>query len=207
MHASISIPDEYAQWMLAFQAGDLTRFQLLVERNRDAVVRYLFRCVSDHAVAEELAQEVFLRVYLSHDYRPTAKFRTWLFHIATNLALNWQRDHRAETGKVSLDAHPSHAARRELRAPRRSVEEELVEECRLEEVRAAIRELPERNRAAVLMHKYEEMEYAEIAEALHCSVSATKSLLFRSYEHLRARLAHLDIADRSLAGVRHRSWA
>jgi RNA polymerase sigma-70 factor (ECF subfamily) len=177
--------------MLAFQAGDTERFQMLMEHNRDAVIRYLYRCVSNRAVAEELAQEVFIRVYLSHDYRPAAKFRTWLFHIATNLALNWLRDHRTETACVPLDGHPRHMLRREMRTPARSTEEELVAQCRLEEVRAAIRELPERNRAAVLMHKFEEMDYAEIAQALHCSVSATKSLLFRSYEHLRQRLAHL----------------
>ena len=192
MQASLAGTDEYALWMLAFQAGDTERFSLLVEHNREPVIRYLYRCVSDRAVAEELAQEVFLRVYLSRDYRPTAKFRTWLFHIATNLALNWLRDHRGETAIVSLDAHPRHMMRRELRTAARSVEEDLVAEVRVEEIRTAIRELPERNRAAVLMHKYEEMEYAEIARALHCSVSATKSLLFRSYEQLRARLAHLD---------------
>jgi RNA polymerase sigma-70 factor, ECF subfamily len=197
LQASIAGIDEYALWMLAFQAGDSARFSMLVEHNREPVIRYLYRCVSDRAVAEELAQEVFLRVYLSHDYRPTAKFRTWLFHIATNLALNWLRDHRAESGKVSLDAHPRHIMRHELRAAARSVEEELVARVRVEEIRAAVQELPERNRAAVLMHKYEEMEYAEIAQALHCSVSATKSLLFRSYEHLRARLAHLAHLDRA----------
>lgn len=201
MQASLSGTDEYALWMLAFQAGDCERFSMLVEHNREPVIRYLYRCVSDRAVAEELAQEVFLRVYLSRDYRPTAKFRTWLFHIATNLALNWLRDHRAETSMVSLDAHPRQLMRSELRAHAASVEEVLVAEVRLEEIRAAIRELPARNRAAVLMHKYEEMEYAEIAQALHCSVSATKSLLFRSYELLRARLAHLDQPDAQSAAA------
>ena len=201
MQASIAGTDEYALWMLAFQAGDSERFAMLVEHNREPVIRYLYRCVSDRAVAEELAQEVFLRVYLSRDYRPAAKFRTWLFHIATNLALNWLRDHRAETGKVSLDAHPRHMMRRELRSAARSVEDDLVTRAWMEEIRAAIRELPERNRAAVLMHKYEEMEYAEIARALGCSVSATKSLLFRSYEQLRARLAHLERAGAQSAAA------
>lgn len=180
--------------MLAFQAGDLERFQQLVEHHREPVVHYLYRCVNNRAVAEELGQEVFLRVYTSRNYQPTAKFRTWLFHIATNLALNWIRDHRNESGTLHLDAWPRHLRNREVRTRTRSVEETLIAECRLEEVRAAIRELPERSRAAVLMHKYEDMEYAEIAESLNCSVSATKSLLFRAYEHLRLRLAHLDTA-------------
>ena len=180
--------------MLAFQAGDRERFGKLVELHREPVVRYLYRSVGNRAVAEELAQDLFLRVYLSRNYRPTAKFRTWLFHIATNLALNWLRDHKAESAVLPLDAWPRHLRRREARAPSRSAEERLIEEARLDEVRTAVRELPERSRAAVLMHKYEEMEYTQIAAVLRCSVSATKSLLFRAYEQLRGRLAHLDRA-------------
>jgi RNA polymerase sigma-70 factor (ECF subfamily) len=181
--------------MLAFQAGDLERFQMLVEHHRESLIHYVYRSVGNRAVAEELAQEVFLRVYLSRNYQPTAKFRTWLFHIATNLALNWLRDHRSEAATLRLDAWPRHLHNREARVKTRSAEEALVAECRLDEVRAAIRELPARSRTAVLMHKYEDMEYAEIADALGCSVSATKSLLFRAYEHLRERLAHLHPAS------------
>jgi RNA polymerase sigma-70 factor (ECF subfamily) len=191
---AVSITDQYQAWMLAFQAGDLERFQMLVEHHREPVIHYLSRCVSNRAVAEELAQEVFLRVYLSRNYQPTAKFRTWLFHIATNLALNWLRDHRTETGTLRLDSWPRTMRNREVRVRERSVEEQLVADCRVGEVRAAIDALPGRSRAAVLMHKYEDMEYAEIAAVLHCSVSATKSLLFRAYEQLRKRLAHLDPA-------------
>lgn len=178
--------------MLAFQAGDRERFGMLMELHREPVLRYLYRSVGNRAVAEELAQDVFLRVYLSRNYRPRAKFRTWLFHIATNLALNWLRDHKAESAVLPLGAWPRHLRRREARAPTQSAEERLIEEARLEEVRAAVHELPARGRAAVLMHKYEEMEYAQIAAVLGCSVPATKSLLFRAYEELRGRLAHLE---------------
>ena len=165
---------------------------MLVELHREPVLRYLYRSVGNRAVAEELAQDVFLRVYLSSNYRPRAKFRTWLFHIATNLALNWLRDHRAESAVLPLDAWPRHLRRWEARVPARSAEERLIEEARLEEVRAAVQELPGRGRAAVLMHKYEDMEYRQIAAVLGCSVPATKSLLFRAYEELRGRLAHLE---------------
>ena len=192
MGPSLCTSDEYQSWMLAFQAGDLERFRMLVEHHREPVVRFLYRSVGTRAVAEELAQEVFLRVYLSRNYQPKARFRTWLFHIATNLALNWLRDHKAETAAVPLDPGTPHPRHRELRVPGRSVEEQLIADVRLEEVRAAIRELPARSRAAVLMHKYEDMDYAQIAAVLHCSVPATKSLLFRAYEQLRERLAHLD---------------
>ena len=130
---------------------------------RDQVLGYLYRFVHDRAAAEELTQEVFLRVYLTRNYQPAAKFRTWLFRIATNLALNWIRDRRVESGFVRLDEKPLYARAYDPPCTMPSVEEDLVSRCRLDEVRAAVQELPERHRAAVLMHKYSEMEYGEIA--------------------------------------------
>src|SRR4051794_26545163 len=96
--------DQQARWMVAFQAGDRESFTLLVEQNRDMVIGYLHRYIGDRAIAEELAQEVFLRVFQSRNYRPTAKFRTWLFRIATNLAINWRRDRRVDIEMARLDA-------------------------------------------------------------------------------------------------------
>ena len=144
------------------------------------------------AVAEELAQEVFLRVYRSRaTYEPTAKFTTWLFRIATHLALNWIRDTKNEKGQESLDVEVIEGAVRQVADGGPTVEQRMVRESRFEEIRQAVRGLPDKQRAAVLMHKYEELEYSQIAAVLGCSESAVKSLLFRAYETLRARLAHL----------------
>src|SRR5260370_28228520 len=146
--------------------------------------------VQNQEVAEELAQEVFLRVYRSRaTYEPTAKFTTWLFRIASHLALNWIRDGRYEKLQDSLDQETSDGATRQVADRARTVEQELVYQAKLREVRQAIEGLPSKQRAAGMMHKYEEMEYSQIANVLSCSESAVKSLLFRAYETFRTRLA------------------
>jgi RNA polymerase sigma-70 factor (ECF subfamily) len=177
--------------MLRVRQGESECFALLLERHRAAVVSYLYRMVQNEAVAEELAQDVFLRVYRSRKtYEPAAKFTTWLFRIATRVALNWIRDEKNEKRREPLDQDSDRTARRFLDA-RPTVEQRLVSEVKLQEIRDAVDALPVKQRAAVLMHKYQELEYSQIAQALDCSESAVKSLLFRAYETLRARLAHL----------------
>ena len=181
-----------AELMLRVRDGDETGFALLLNRHRGPVVHFLYRMVQNQGVAEELAQEVFLRVYKSRGtYEPTAKFTTWLFRIATHLALNWLRDGKAEKGQESIDDTAGEGPARQLQDRSGTIEQTLVYEARLREIRTAIEALPGKQRAAVLMHKYEEMEYSQIAGVLGCSESAVKSLLFRAYETLRARLAHL----------------
>lgn len=184
--------DQDAQLMLHVKAGDGDSFAILLGKYRATVVRFLYRMVQNQAVAEELAQETFLRVYRSRNaYEPAAKFTTWLFRIASNLALNWVRDTKEEKGQQELDAGPE-GVTPQIPAAGPSAEEWLVREAALDEVRSAIAALPANQRAAVLMHKYEEMTYSQIAKALDCSESAVKSLLFRAYEALRARLAHME---------------
>ena len=184
--------DYDAELMLRVKDGDGASFGVLLEKHRSSVVHFLYRMVQNAAVAEELAQEVFLRVYRSRaTYEATAKFTTWLFRIATHLALNALRDNRNERLQDRLDDDSSDMPVRQVSDSRPTVEQNMVYEAKLEEVRRAIAALPEKQRAAVLMHKYEEMEYSQIAKVLGCSDSAVKSLLFRAYETLRARLAHL----------------
>jgi RNA polymerase sigma-70 factor (ECF subfamily) len=182
------------QLMLDVKAGDEASFDLLLEKYRTPLINFLFRMVQDAGTAEDLAQEVFLRVYRARQrYSPSAKFTTWLFRIATNLALNSVRDNRYRKLEVSLDA-PSDdegAPPREVPAPEMRIDEHMVERGRSEFIRRSIDRLPEKQRLAVLLHKYEEMDYLEIAKILDCSESALKSLLFRAYETLRVELAPL----------------
>jgi RNA polymerase sigma-70 factor (ECF subfamily) len=117
-----------------------------------------------------------------------------MFRIATNLALNSLRDNRYRKMETSIDGPQSNeedAAPRELPAREMRIDEHLLERDRCEFIRRTIATLPEKQRVAVLLHKYEEMDYAEIAKILECSESALKSLLFRAYETLRVQLAPL----------------
>lgn len=196
-----------AQLMLRVREGDTQSFALLLERHRGPVIHFIYRMVQNQPVAEELAQEVFLRVYRSREtYEPTAKFTTWLFRIATHLALNYIRDGKHEKIQDRLDgsgtvinraAEEQHAdnnggSGQQIADQRQlSPEQSMVRDARLSEIRKAIESLPEKQRAAVIMHKYEELGYAQIAGALGCSESALKSLLFRAYETLRSKLSHL----------------
>jgi RNA polymerase sigma-70 factor (ECF subfamily) len=189
---AVAALDRDAELMLRVREGDDTSFALLLERHRGPVVHFLYRMVQNPSVSEELAQEVFLRVYRSRaTYEPTAKFTTWLFRIATHLALNWVRDGKKEKGQESLDEQVVDGVDRQVRDRQPTIEQAMLREVKMTEVRQAIEALPAKQRAAVLMHKYEELEYAQIARALNCSESAVKSLLFRAYESLRSRLAHM----------------
>ncbi len=181
------------QLMLDVKAGDDASFDFLLQKYRSPLVNFLYRMVRDTATAEDLAQEVFLRVYRARkQYSPSAKFTTWLFRIATNVALNSVRDNRHQKMQVSLDAPiDDDSTPREIPAKQLRVDERMVERDRTVFIRKAIWALPEKQRAAVVLHKYEEMDYAEIAKILECSESALKSLLFRAYENLRVQLAPL----------------
>jgi RNA polymerase sigma-70 factor (ECF subfamily) len=189
---AVVVLERDAQLMLRVREGDDTSFALLLDRHRGPVVHFLYRMVQNQAVSEELAQEVFLRVYRSRQtYEPTAKFTTWLFRIATHVALNSIRDRKKEKGHESLDEEMLDGMERQVADRQLTVEQEMVHEVKLREVRQAVEALPAKQRAAVLMHKYEGLDYAQIARVLSCSESAIKSLLFRAYESLRGRLAHM----------------
>src|SRR5271169_6073660 len=121
-----------AQLMLRVKDGDEHSFGVLLEKHRNPVIYFVYRMVQDRAVAEELSQEVFLRVYRSRgSYEPTAKFTTWLFRIATHLALNWLRDWRNERGHQRLDdERDGELPVREIADRRPSAEQQMVWQTR-----------------------------------------------------------------------------
>jgi RNA polymerase sigma-70 factor (ECF subfamily) len=181
-----------AQVMLRVKAGDQSAFDYLVQKYRRPMLSFMYRMVHNTAVAEDLAQEVFLRVYRSREnYEASAKFTTWLYRIASNLAVNHARDtrHQRPENTVSLD-EPDQETGLTMDVPDNSLtaEEAIVRRERLAAIRQRVQALPERQRIAVIMHKYQQMDYHQIAEVLKLSESAIKSLLFRAYETLRVQL-------------------
>src|SRR5579872_378740 len=181
-----------AEVMLRVKAGDQSAFDYLVQKYRRSMVSFMYRMARNTAAAEDLAQEVFLRVYRSREsYEASAKFTTWLYRIATNLAVNHARDTRHERPElqISLD-EPDEETGTTFEVPDGTLnaEQQIVRRERMLAIRKKVEALPEQQRLAVIMHKYQQMDYKQIADVLKKSESATKSLLFRAYETLREQL-------------------
>jgi RNA polymerase sigma-70 factor, ECF subfamily len=178
--------------MLELRAGNMAGFDFLIQKYRKPIVHFMYRMVHNQAVAEELAQEVFLRVYRSREtYRAEARFSTWLYRIATNLGVNHARDtrHERSASTVYLDETDSETGTTpDVADTTPSAESNLLRRERLNAIRQHVLALPERQRMAVLMHKYEGLDYKQIGDVLKLSESATKSLLFRAYQTLREKL-------------------
>jgi RNA polymerase sigma-70 factor (ECF subfamily) len=183
---------EDSEVMLRLRAGDMAAFDYLLARYRRPIIHFMYRMVHNESVAEELAQEVFLRVYRSREsYRAEAKFTTWLYRIATNLGVNHARDTRHEraASTVYLDETDEETGTSvDVADSTPGVEEKILRRERMAAIKQHVMALPERQQMAVLMHKYEGMDYKQIGEVLKLSESATKSLLFRAYQTLREKL-------------------
>lgn len=181
-----------AQLMLRVRDGDDSCYNYLIEKYRKPIIHFMFRMVRNQAIAEELAQEVFLRVYRSRQtYRAEARFSTWLYRIATNLGVNHARDtkHERSAQTIYLDMpDPETGTTPDVADLTPSVEQDLVRDERMAAIREYVFALPERQKTAVLMHKYQGMDYKQIGDVLKLSESATKSLLFRAYQTLREQL-------------------
>jgi RNA polymerase sigma-70 factor (ECF subfamily) len=179
--------------MLRVRNGDMDAFRELIERHHRAVINTIHRAIGDAWEAEDLAQRVFIQVHRSAKrYKPTAKFTTWLFTITRNTILNEHR-RRNRHPSESLDAlqEPREADGVGWQPPDTSVSDPAqaaVERELQQKIMEAVRELPEAQRTAVVLCRYEGLSYEEIAEVLGCSVSATKSLLHRARLTLKEKL-------------------
>jgi RNA polymerase sigma-70 factor (ECF subfamily) len=191
-HAANFAEMDDATIMLELRAGNMAGFDYLIQKYRKPIIHFMYRMVHNQAIAEELAQEVFLRVYRSREtYRAEARFSTWLYRIATNLGVNHARDTKQErsASTIHLDEVDSETGTTpDVADTAIGAETSMLRKERMNAIRQHVLALPERQRVSVLMHKYEGMDYKQIGEVLKLSESATKSLLFRAYQTLREKL-------------------
>ena len=188
--------DPDAQLMLRFQAGDLRAFESLFARHSRAMVNFAYRFLRNREVAEELAQEIFLRIYdAGGGYRVEAKFTTWLYRIATNACLNEIRRPQFRARHISIDTAPTDDPDDrpiELEDTRRAGPQTLLERSAVAAaVQQALDVLPEKQRLAFILNKYQDLSYAEVAGVMQTSEKAVKSLIHRAKEALAETLRPL----------------
>ena len=178
--------------MLAIKAGDEGAFSVLVNRHRNSIVNLTYRYLGNRADAEDLAQEVFLKVYRARQrYEARAKFTTWLYRVAVNASLNEVRNRKSRpthgaaplTGTVDSDFVPS-LADHGAESPPEGVEREELKE----QVRAAVDDLPDRQKMALLLNKFHGLSYEDLSETMEMTIPAIKSLLVRARENVRRRI-------------------
>ncbi len=177
--------------MLSLKAGDEAAFQELVERNHAHVIRLVHRFVGNYNDVNDLAQEVFMRIYRARlSYKPTARFSTWMFRIAVNISLNARQSRATRCIGVSFDQICDEADGRSavLDPQCRMPDDRMHQEELCDKVQEAIHALPDRQQIAVVLNKYEGMGYADIARTMGCGTAGVKSLLTRARNNLKDRL-------------------
>jgi RNA polymerase sigma-70 factor (ECF subfamily) len=186
--------DPDAELMLGFQAGDQGAFRRLFDRHKGRVIHFCYRFCGQPALAEELAQETFLRVYQAADrYRPRARFQTWLFKIATNVCLNeMRRSHYQRRFETLEEAHESEIGRSETGGtPIADRPDERLEQKEWQTmVRRAIAQLPAEQRAALLLRVEQDFSYRQIGSQLGRSENHVKTLIHRGRQKLKQALTH-----------------
>ena len=176
-------PEPEIEWMARIRNGDMEAFRLLVEAHQSRVVGTITKMLGSDAEAEDLAQQVFIRIWKSAPrYKPTAKFTTWLFRITRNLVFNELRRKRHFANRVEEIPEPAERSEKEP--------DQVLLDSELQiAIQDAINKLPETQRLAIVLRRYEEMPYEEIAKVMGTTVPAVKSILFRARAELRERLA------------------
>ena len=177
--------------MLAIKAGDEGAFSVLVNRHKNSIVNLTYRYLLNRADAEDIAQEVFLKVYKARKrYTPQAKFTTWLYRVAVNTSLNEirSRKNRPTHGAAAL-AGADDEFTPTLQDPTAEQPVDGAERTELAElVREAVMDLPERQRTALLLNKFQGLSYEDLAETLEMTIPGIKSLLVRARENVRRKI-------------------
>jgi RNA polymerase sigma-70 factor (ECF subfamily) len=186
-HAQMNEPE--AKIMIEVAGGNLAAFRTIVEFHHKPLISFIARFTGDRDSAEDIAQEVFLRVFkAAKGYKPQAKFKTWLFTIATNLCLNEIRDIKSSPKFVDLSDWHEHEY--PIISPDAFSPQKAAENAELNTaVRKAISNLPENQRIAILLRQYNEFSYGEISKIMGVSTSAVESLIQRARQSLKKSLS------------------
>jgi len=176
--------------MLQFQDGDEASFRTLVDRYKQRIYAFAYRFLNRSSEAEDIAQEVFVKIYFSRDtYRPAAKFSTWVYVITRNTCLQASKklgtkvslnEKRSETGLEMLETMTDNTSE--------SPSEKILSDEKSSKIAEAIDRLPESQKMAIILKRYDQMSYEEMAEVMSCSVQSVKSLLFRGRTALKEYL-------------------
>jgi len=180
--------------MLEFQKGNVPAFETLMRKYYARILNFSYRFVGDRDTAEDLAQEVFIKVHRSgSSYRPQAKFQTWIYTIAKNLSLNAVRSMKRQAVSLDQDVDGEDGAmQRQLADPKAEHPAQVLQRQETAViVQEAVNSLPENQKLAVILRRYERLSYEAIAETMGCSPEAVKSLLNRAKENLKVKLSHL----------------
>jgi len=186
------LEDPDVQLMLDFQSGDKRAFETLMTKYFPRLLNFIYKFVHDKELAEDLTQDVFIKVYKSaNKYSPGAKFQTWIYTIAKNVALNELRRHKNKMVSIdeNLDSKEGHYQRQIPDQNAVQPDADVLQQERKRIVKAAIEGLPESQRLAVILQRYEGLSYEDIAQSLETSVKAVKSLLNRAKENLKNKLS------------------
>ncbi len=170
--------------------GDTHAFEVLVRRHRKRILNLIFRLTGDHVQAEDLAQEVFVRIWqAAANYQPKAKFTTWAYRITANLCLDLVKSaHHRQKFVCSAEDDSFDSCADKLNTP----EDLVLASEKSRQLSAALRSLPANQRLAVVLKRFEGLSYEEIAKIMGCSVSAVESLLVRAKKTLREKLLSAD---------------
>jgi RNA polymerase sigma-70 factor (ECF subfamily) len=187
------IPSE--DLMVRIAKGDNDAFEILVNRHQTSVLNLIYRFIGDRTRAKELAQEVFIRVWqAAKTYKPEAKFTTWIYRIATNICFNELKSARRKKWFSFnwSDEGGEHTFEETLADSAPSAEDLLLEKERSRQISDALQSLPENQRMALVLKRYDDLSYAEIAQIIGCSVSAVESLLVRAKRTLQEKLKNYE---------------
>jgi RNA polymerase sigma-70 factor (ECF subfamily) len=183
--------DEDIQLMLRFKNGDESCFEKLVERHKERVFNLVYRFLGSYLEAQDLAQEVFLKIYHARNsYTPQAKFTTWLYTICKNTCLNTLREKNPVHFSIdnTLDLEEDTVAPQFADTHTPSPSDLILQQEQATVVKNAIDSLPAAQKMVVLLYRYDQFSYEEISKIMNCTPDAVKSLLHRAKLQLKEKL-------------------